>query len=562
MTYRVRLHWEGKRWEFADVPVEIQEGGDLLAVPARYTPRRFTIRLPLGDLRDLIAAGALITTATCEVIFNQRLLISAPPVSIEAGHRGHLATVVCEERPIRDGNMVPPQFDMRVVALNPDETRRREELLDEYAALQWEWLRAPSYNKPVIGMTEVAQKLNDIGVDVAVPVWSATGLPATDYNANQIFADTTYDQVTIQTFDTDAYDERVEGLVYPLIFGRPGINGTPAARPIPVDDVNDTMLLAGHSMTTGNVTIYKRHQGTTVGHATGAVAVTNGEDDLGRSVALLEGLTGNDDDGGDPFYEPGGDYGVAFDVADPNSAEGLSSDAADVVSYMTAQVAGLRMNLSSTHLLRDYLRGWKLDGAVDSRADPWSILTRDILPLLPVAIVAGPSGVDYVPIRLDAGKGEDSRKIVAGSGFSPASTLYRRDGSRQTVSRVVVEHAFNVFSNKPARASQAWANSYEVARGGGLSTDRAETVSTPWIYDTATAQRSAQQRLLRESKNRIEIEYQANPYRYGIESAQPLEIGDVIELTDDAMRLTSRLALVTRKVRRNTSDLRFTLTLL
>lgn len=548
MTWRVRFHWAGRRWAFDGIPVEIAEGGDILRMPATYAPRRFTMRLPLGDIRSLLAESVPIESASCEIVYGDRLLSNAPPTRIRAGNAGHLAEIQVEERPMRGGRTLPPSGDMRVVEFNAAETQRREQLLAEYRAWQLAWLRAPPNAKSSVGFFEGPD-----GSFLAPPPYPQ------DYQLYGPFQDSIIKTLTFRTFDTAVYDESVDGVTYPMVFGRPGRDGTPAIKPIPYNETSKSMLVAGHTTKLGTCSLYKRNDTVTDAYVPGAVTTTHSTDLTGRPITVLTGMTGAGTESGELMYNPSGQYGVAFD----GTAEGLPGAAPEVITRLVSATPGIRVGVSSLHQLRSILTGWLLDGVVDKTTDSWPVLTRDILPLLPVAIVAGPTGAEFVPIRLDGKASDAQRHITAGRDFNLLEEVYDlRSRSQDLAGRTVVQYSLSALSGKHTKLVQASIATHEHGHTASERSGRVDEHPSPWIYDTATAQAAASHRLLRMSQDWRTLTYAANPRRFGVEGDTPLELGDIVTLTDDALGLTRRPALVTGRRRTTEADQTFSVTLL
>ncbi len=238
------------------------------------------------------------------------------------------------------------------------------------------------------------------------------------------------------------------GRVYPIVFGSPGQVGTaidasgriPATRARWIDQrcvvdggelYNVSLLIAGHHVDMDRCYVY--------GEAgSGRVLVRNGYDDLGQPIAYLPwfytadgdettdrdwdsavtytyGVTDFDGDFTSSFGDGGldGDINtVASGTETPElyiawvddedlSRGGLAGDAGSVIEYLVRRM-GLPVDAGMFAAAKQQLAAFRLDFAIDTTCTAWDFVRSQLLPVLPVSLVAGPLGVYPVVWRFDA----------------------------------------------------------------------------------------------------------------------------------------------------------------
>ena len=354
------------------------------------------------------------------------------------------------------------------------------------------------------------------------------------------------------------YDERIRGMIYPLIFGNPGreVTSAPgpfqrasATRAFPIDDVSKYLMVAGHLTTNGTIRVLQDGSATGVEVLTTETAV----DDLGRSITQIDVSAA-----ATITYVEGDTYTTAWN----GTASGLPNNAADVLGYLAAHTEGIRVDLASLETVAERLAGYTLDRYIDEPASPWRMLLTEVLPLVPVALVPTSNGVGFVWLNFDPTDADIRMTITEGPGFSAVTTTLPVDSGEKVINNWTLRYNFSVISGAYRTSARAEPSSYQAAaQSVSEYGTRDNSAQTAWIYERLTAERVVSDWMIRDHRARLEVQYLANPATYGIEGTTPLEAGMIVQITDASHSLTSAKAMVT-KSRRFGDDLRITLTIL
>lgn len=519
MIARVDIEWDGRRWRFDDVPVQVDQASASLLDGASYQPRRFRLALPMGDTYALRVAGHHPDSMRVLVTAGGRPVSTAPVVSMEPAIGTAATLLQCAEVPEPEASTMPPSVDMTLRPVNRRRTERANAQIDEANAMALDFY----YGAPGGGLDDVEawRRFHEYGgwVDRKAGTFDAA-----DY--------------------TTVYGKRVEGRLLPLVFGRPGSNGTPATEAIPYDSVNKRMLVAGHAGTPGSVRLYDADD--VENPDTGWTATHQTLDD-GRVVLAIT--------------EPGVptkayDEDKTWFIAWNGTAEGLPGDAFSVLEYLTGHSRGIRLDVASLEAVRHLLRGYELARVVDAETDAWSLLSSEVLPLLPVAMVSTPDGVGFVDARPYPADREPRCHITAGADFAPLPPDHRGGGD------VVNSWTLQYGPHKQNRTYDAeytadWRTFHAARVSLSRHGARERVLKTGWVYDPSVAHRIGGDLVERHARDWLPITYQARPALYGVEGRTPLERGTVIRLTDTSRSISARDVVIVDTARSG-DDLRVT----
>lgn len=521
MTWRIDVRWDGERWSATDLPVVVQESTSILAsTQPGYSPRSFGFRMDLGNTLAKLAAGRHPATCQVQITFGGRLLSTAPVVSMVGARAGELTQVEVSDRRPRDGTKIPSLRDMRIVSVDEEQTARNQEQALEAARIQND-----RYRRERIGDLE----------------WR---------NGSVVFT-----QKIVEAVWATAYADKVEGRVYPLILGRPGSDGTPAAPAYPIDASNELLLVAGHQCTPGAVIVYRVQTDGT--RSAAGYTVSHTTDLSGRLVAVVDITSGQEVSGSPIGYDEGSNYFVAWN----GTASGVDGDAAGLLRYLAGQDLGVRVDHGSITELRGTLASFSFGGVVTSPTSAWSLIQGNLLPMLPVIAVPTNQGVGFRHIQLDA-TGSDAR-VHLRAGPELVLTGPPKVAGGDTVRNLIsVNYSYNLTSSGYANVVAGGAGTSDIGeRSRQLHGVAEEEVDAPWVYSAAVAGQVLRNQLLRRAVDRVSLQYQCNPATHGVEGTVPLRVGDVVRLTDSDAGLTARTAMIS-STRRFGQDLRVTLTLL
>ena len=398
------------------------------------------------------------------------------------------------------------------------------------------------------------------------------------------------------------------GLYYPIVIGRPGkvseaISSTgrttgsqgvyvdhrgTTENVVPTFNLGDiTLVIAGHHVTAASV-----HANTNdYVDASYRFYVRNGQDRDGHPIAYLswwatiaDGLDPFDSDFGahaadytwaedptgamvsslghsglEPSFQPGDgdapsgtfivwvddDDASAGGLADPATGQTMRNAGA-VLGYLLGR-SGAPIDRGRFEAARPLLDGFNLDFCIDAQCTPWQYVRTHLLPILPVSIVSGPSGLVPIVWRYDA---------------KPAEAQLVLD----LVSDVTIERASNVSydrSNLVNDITLNYALSYRTKSYGGslryaaegtsgatpdywctLSARRygvvvAQTIDSPCVYDDATAHAVLGWMTRAYALARRRVEYIVPEALYGW-----AERGMVVRLTDPDIGMEDQVCML------------------
>lgn len=403
--------------------------------------------------------------------------------------------------------------------------------------------------------------------------------------------------------ETSSLTDAWIGTTYPIIIGRPGVVATdigpqgwiPGAPALWADhradfhvarmgfhpDITSGLILvvAGHHVGATRVNLNTDQDTTGI-----RSIVYNGFDAAGQPVAYVPWYAEITSSGTDPYeYDIAGVYTDENLDSDGITAYGLGSvdidasyqapeqpavyvgwydpltgggglerggclvrKAGDVLEYLLG-LSTLAVDYGRLAAAKPMLSRYLLDGCISARVSPWDVLRDEILPLLPVSLVSGPSGLYPVVWRYDA-RPEDADYILDADADPAVERIGRiRYDASDRANRLTLSYAYSY-----RRAVHAGALTYGAAGDEGVTVhplctfgrartgrEISRTQETAWVYDTATAY--------------AVMEWQTYAYclpsrtvDFSIPEADYIDIerGDVVRLTDSTVYLDGAVGLV------------------
>jgi hypothetical protein len=499
MSCRVVLDWGGRRWDITGEMVEIVDEMSIASDATTIPERSVTVDLPLGDVVTH-ARTHHPRTAYAQVYHGSRLVASELVESITPGRQGELSRVVVGQRTDPLASTIPATYDVAVRSVNQAATARQNLREDQRIRDRIDWLY---YANPLSAINETI---------------------TTDY----------------QTI----YAVNVAGQAYPRVYGKPGRDGTPGSKALPVDSANNILMVAGHLCTPGTVTLHGPKAGSLDKTVTETATVYNGTDGAGRAVAFIDvsSLSTVADNWSTALGADQKDWYVQWD----GTAAGLSSDPVDVVSDLLRHMVGAPIDWESVESVRGPLTGYTIDGTIDTETSAEAVLMQQILPLLPVRMVRTVSGVGLVLVRWEATARDARCALVAGDQCWPTSRVrYASEEGGRVVNQWVVRWAMSRLSDGPARQTTVNGGRHALAAASvSIHGPRAETLETAWVYTASTAGRVAIDRINETAKDRQVVDLAVSAATYGAGGVRELRLGDVVTYTDPAESLSSAVALV------------------
>lgn len=382
---------------------------------------------------------------------------------------------------------------------------------------------------------------------VYAPSYGAAGEPIALTVESRAFEDRTLlipedARVTATTWPSS--DDAAHGRAYPLVIGQPGLytepdgtagktTGSPA---YPIDMHNHRLLIAGHPVQATTVRIIDVDDG----HGYDGT-VENMQDGLGRLVATCT-LTS--------ALHAGREYWCRWDtgLAAQDEEGGSLHGAGEVLRYLLRR-SSIAYDRGRTYAALRQLDQYQIDCyADDPEVTIFDWLADNLLPLLPVSIVAGPRGLRPILMRADLRTLDAVDHMQAGPEAQRASAV--QYSTAEPIQRIQIEYAPRGDSGDYLRTCSLSGDSDSTARsaplrrsvqryvrdGEGLATLRIET---DVVYDTATAELIASTQAALRAMPYREISYECDPRRWGY-----LEPGDALTLTDPDLAFSDEIALV------------------
>ena len=399
---------------------------------------------------------------------------------------------------------------------------------------------------------------------VTTPTYGAKGEPvAFSLEANP-FEDTalipTAPEIVNLTTWPD-HDPAVTDRYYPIVFGSPGVYtsatgtsetapGSPGLAVVKPSLANPKILIAGHRVAASQVSIwYIDGSGALAGPFPRDVERTT--DALGHEVSLIPVLPYAGATDGTKFWiswerlPPPATDGVGTGGLINDHYDGTRTGAGEVMTYFFRR-STLDIDTGRWRAVESYLdQRFKLSGFIDEPVQPWDYIKQNILPLLPVSLIATGQGLAPVVWRRDASKAEAVGHLTAGGNLSRVGPVnYERQNIENEIRFTFAPRADENLHERTAavlgeRSEIAGYFSTEYSRSSFLRYGaNATNLESDIVFENATANQ------ILEWKHRAScfpyrvIKYTA-AIRYGF-----LRRGDLVLLTDPELYLERYLAFL------------------
>lgn len=300
--------------------------------------------------------------------------------------------------------------------------------------------------------------------------------------------------------------ESAMGRSYPWVWGRPGmytdVDGVEVARPgspaLVIDTTQGFVLIAGHPVRASTVNLWSTDAQEYVVISGGVYSTTptlasatdftveTTTDGLGRIVSYLDcGILLPTDQEFWVVWSAGG--GIANELGDDEMDR-----AGDILRWWLER-ASQGVDAGRLAAAAGLLTGYRLAGYVDEPVGVWEWVRQELLPILPIAVVAGPSGLYPVVYQLDSsafelalteGQDYDRTSRVTTDDTEIATRIrlsWALDASADEYGRTTVLTG-NPDATDPEQVSDAYVTIAE--RRSGV---RELLVESPWIFDGRTA---------------------------------------------------------------------------
>ena len=355
------------------------------------------------------------------------------------------------------------------------------------------------------------------------------------------------------------------GKVYPFVFGEPGLyineegtakntSGSPGYNYTMSSDASfpDTvrkLLVAGHHCDASTVTVWSGEP-----PESKQFNVTNEIDGLGLPIATVDtkttsgGLTLVDSN---PWRQ-NQEYWISWTggkaAANPRSTTGIVG-AGDLFLWAFS-FGDLRVDYGAWSAARAWLNEYKFAGFInDPGTTVWDWVTTIAELIPPLTIRNGLEGVHPViqDIHMTAA---DAISIVSGPDFYRTGPIQVHGNADEIRNTITIEFAYRQAKSTYLQTltvgafdssdQTTFATKYSTASINRFGV-RAETISSPFIYDRKTAERYLSDLVRLRGSLGESVEYEA-----GIIHSN-LMLGDVLRLTDDEAGFSDQLATVIGK---------------
>ena len=215
---------------------------------------------------------------------------------------------------------------------------------------------------------------------------------------------------------------------YPIVFGTPGVydlpDGTPAEVPgspayklVNGGTGGGKVLIAGHEVAASEVTLIGFHS---FGTSSNVLNVQTEVDPLGTVISTVQSST---------IASPGDRFFVIWNrlpIGTAVGSGGLINDrrngdrtgAGEVMTYFFRR-STIKQDVGRWRAIENYLdQRFKLAGFVSEARSPWEYIKDNILPLVPVSLIASSDGLAPVLWRRDAKKSDAVAHLTAGPNLS------------------------------------------------------------------------------------------------------------------------------------------------
>lgn len=340
--------------------------------------------------------------------------------------------------------------------------------------------------------------------------------------------------LTFPTAPTSSY-----GRIYPFVFGSPGMSGTLETTGSPAtlyDEAPDeAIVIADHpvvatSATIVNMTQENSHTIPVIGRAF---------DSLGQlvSVADVSSVT--------PPIVAGDDLWIRWDSggAIPSPIRpSVALDGAGSLLYLMLKKTGLRIDSAACIAACQYLDAYKVAGYVDADVRAWDWLRQNVLSILPVSMLYGPSGLYPLIWKTDITDADVITSLTDGVNCTLDGNVQYENTT--IVNNCTVKYCLRADTNEYLKrvtvGNKATDTGLQLIAAASQSRYgvRSETIETAIVYDDATAYRIASDRIRSRGLRRRIVTVDCSW------SLGWLERGQVVQLNIESLYIRSALAIV------------------
>lgn len=507
MVADIDIRWRNRRWSYTGIAIDVSTEVDI--VTRQYAPREIEFTVPMGETLTDWIQGSAWEAIRVQVTVGGKVYSTSPVTSVKAtsttnGASG-MTTITVADKPA-ESSPCPPMSDITI------RTKDEEATAAANAAALAAWT--------INDAREGSDWING-SMDYSVRDMSTTSPPD----------------------PTNVFALKVQGLTFPIPFGKPGKDSKPAYRVIQIDDSHRRLLVAAFPIK-GTVSIQKSGYSTWYSYTIEPYRV-NGRDVSVVAIPTFPGIPA------DQAYDTGAAFYVAFD----GTARGLPGDAVSVCQWLLSKTIGVRVDYAGWSGVASRLRDYTFDTCLDQTGDAWQILTGDVLPLLPIQIVPTPYGIGAKWLDLDPRKARIRKRMVLGTTIDPTAATVVSFDAEQATTVANIGFAPNAASGDYAgRVLTSAATMGLALESASQAAGKTRKIDTPWIQDRAVAQIVARDIVTAGCIRYARFEVDAAPMMHGDEGTDPVHAGDVFDVYDSGSVTVSGMVLGEK---RSGNDLKF-----
>lgn len=355
-------------------------------------------------------------------------------------------------------------------------------------------------------------------------------------------------------FDRNA---ELDGAVYPLIIGYPGITNTVAA-PLPAVPAllaelqphthAGKVIVADGAIAGSEVQLHSLLESVS---ATRTVQET--DDKLGQKVSYVDfsGLGWSTDRAAQQYYTSVSSSGTS-DSGGVNNLDysGPLRGAGEILLWALRNYSEIKLDLGRMEAQQLYLNAVKIDTFINRRCNVWEWLSRSVLPLLPVSEVESSDGLYFQFWRWDA-TAEDSVASLSVERHE-LSRLSRVETLQQDIlNEIEIQyqpvcnsqgeyHASKVITGSVSEGDSRVLVDYscKLSQQPGNYGVRSSTIEAPVLWDDASATRVLRWYAAQHALPKRVIRYAGPP------ELEALDVGQVVTLSDSAVNVSDAVCLI------------------
>lgn len=348
-------------------------------------------------------------------------------------------------------------------------------------------------------------------------------------------------------------DQDAIGMMYPVIFGRPGAAGglfwDGQAVPVPATPAYlaeygpgrasyrlSKLVIAGHRVAATSVVVHDRSGGYnrySPNFLRQTLPVSHTTDRLGQTVAYISGAD-CDGSGSGIRLVPGNEYVVEW----PDNGVGVSGGlvgprgellrgAGDIVAYILSR-SGVAIDEGRSAPSLAELNRFQLDFGLTERIKTVEWVSSVLGEILGFRVLSGPGGLYVLRHRMDCTKGQAIAVLEVGRNCE-RSGKYTLGSSKDIANEVVVSFAPAEGREGKRTVKSSASTSALAALSTGRYGVRTKTLDAPVVYSATTAQAIAVDQIIQHAIPRVTVNLS------GGSELETLMPGDVVLYTDGAL---------------------------